>query len=263
MSNIPPAVRALLIANGVMYVLQFIFGAAMVKTLGLTPNDVLTGPLVYQLFTYMFLHGGLFHIFMNMFILWMFGTELEYAWGPKPFLKYYFLTGIAGGVFTVAFMPSSTIPTIGASGAIYGLLAAYALMFPNRYIYLFFLFPIKVKYAVIFFVAFEFLASFNAVNSSVGHLAHLGGAVVGFLYLKLDWRLKNIFGWLSPMRWFKRLRYRKKSRKLEKNRQRTEEIMQRVDQILDKINAVGYENITQEERDFLGNASEMLSKKEK
>jgi membrane associated rhomboid family serine protease len=231
--------------------------------LGLTPTDVLQNLAVYQLVTYMFLHGGLFHILMNMFILWMFGTEIEYTWGTKRFYKYYFLTGIAGGIFTVAFQPYSTIPTIGASGAIYGLLVAYAVMFPNRTIYLYFLFPVKVKYAVIMFVGLEFLASMGNTPDGIGHLAHLGGAVVGFIYLKLDWRLKNLFRFFSPGRLIGRLRYRQKTSKMEKNRQQAEEVMKRVDRILDKINEVGIENISEEDRRFLGDASEILSKKDK
>lgn len=260
---VPRGVKLLLITNGVLFLLQLLFGRQLTMVLGLTPVQVLENLSVYQLVTYMFLHGGFFHILINMFVLWMFGSEIELTWGTKQFFKYYFLTGIAGGIFTVAFQPSSSIPTIGASGAIYGLLVAYAVMFPNRTIYLYFLFPLKVKYAVLVFVALEFMASLSANPDGIGHLAHLGGAVVGFLYIKLDWRLKRIFGWLSPRRYFERLRYKRQSFKINKNRQETEEIMKRVDQLLDKINAVGYKNLTEEEKRFLGNASNILSKKEK
>ncbi len=255
-------VKILLIANVAIYILQMLVGRELIALLGLTPIRVLQDLSFYQLITYMFLHGGFFHILMNMFILWMFGTEIELTWGTKRFYKYYFLCGIAGGIFTVMFMPTSLIPTIGASGAIYGLLVAYAVMFPNRKIYLYFLIPVKVKWAVIAFVGLEFLASFDATSSGVGHLAHLGGAVIGFIYLKLDWRVRNLFYKLSPWRFFANLKFKRNSRKLDKNREKAEEIMKKVDHILDKINEVGIENISEEERQFLDNASDLLSKKE-
>ncbi|MCP4568060.1 MAG: rhomboid family intramembrane serine protease [FCB group bacterium] len=262
---LPTGVKYLLIANGVMYIMQMLFGRELTVLLGLTPIRVLQDLSVYQLFTYMFLHSttSIFHILFNMLMLWMFGTEIEFTWGTRQFLKYYFLTGIAGGIFTIMFLPNSPAVTIGASAAIYGLLVAYAVMFPNRMILVFFLIPMRVKFAVLIFVGIEFLASMGGSSDGVAHLAHLGGAAIGFVYLKLDWRLRNIFRFLSPKRAFDSLRYRSKSRKMNKNRQETEEIMKRVDHILDKINDVGIENISEEERQFLGSASEILSKKGK
>jgi membrane associated rhomboid family serine protease len=259
--SISRGVKILLIANGVMFVLQLLIGFKMTTALGLTPSYVWEKLAFYQLVTYMFLHGGFFHILINMFILWMFGPEIEFSWGTKAFFRYYFLTGIAGGIFTLLFQPNSPIPTIGASGAIYGILVAYAVMFPNRLIYLYFLIPVKVKYAVIVFVGLEFLASLSSTQSGIGHLAHLGGAVVGFIYLKLDWRLKSFGKRVSLGRSIRNLRYKRQSTKMEKNRKKAEEIMKRVDEILDKINEVGIENISEEERQFLGDASEMLSKR--
>jgi len=255
-------VKILLIVNGAVYLIQQFAGPQFVEALGVTPVKVLQNLSLHQLFTYMFLHGSFFHILINMFILWMFGTEIESTWGTKRFFKYYFLTGIAGGIFTVAFQPNLVYPTIGASGAIYGLLVAYAVMFPNRTIYIYFLFPVKVKYAVIVFVVLEFLASFSATADGVGHLAHLGGAAVGFVYLKTGWRIRNFFRLFSPWHYWQKWKYRRNRQKLEKNRQRTEEVMQRVDSILDKINDIGYENITEEERKFLDDASEILSRKD-
>jgi membrane associated rhomboid family serine protease len=256
-------VKILLITNAVVYLIQQFAGHQFTDALGVTPTKVLQDLSIYQLVTYMFLHGSFFHILINMFILWMFGTEIERTWGIKRFLKYYLFTGIAGGIFTVAFQPNFTHPTIGASGAIYGLLVAYAVLFPNRTIYLYFLFPIKVKYAVVMFVVIEFLASLAATPDGVGHWAHLGGAVVGFFYVKADWRFRNLFRSLSPWHHWNRAKYSRKSRKLEKNREKAEEIMKRVDSILDKINEVGFENITEEERHFLEDASEILSGKDK
>src|SRR6266404_1462110 len=138
-----PAIKALVVANVVMFVLIAVLpgqiSTVVVNLLGLRPNDVMHG-WVWQLVTYMFLHGGLAHIFFNMLALWMFGTELERLWGTRAFLRYFFLTGIAAGVTTiiVALLPFGFTAamfysvTIGASGAIYGLLLAYGLTFPNR-----------------------------------------------------------------------------------------------------------------------------------
>ncbi|MEZ5358680.1 MAG: rhomboid family intramembrane serine protease [Candidatus Zixiibacteriota bacterium] len=260
---ISPGVKFLLISNAVVFVMQMVFGDGFTQLFGVIPIKVLKDLAFYQIITYMFLHGGFFHIFFNMLILWMIGNTIENDWGTKKFLKYYFLCGIAGGVFTVMFMPNSPVPTIGASGAIYGLLVAYAVMYPNNTIYIFFVLPMKVKWAVIIFVGIAFVASFNAQSSSIGHLAHLGGAVVGFLYLKLDWRFRKLLHTLSPLRFFRDRRYRKNVKKMEKNREKTEEIMKRVDEILDKINEVGIENISEEDRRFLGSASDILSKKDK
>jgi membrane associated rhomboid family serine protease len=256
-------VKFLLIANAAVYLLQQFVGNQLTVALGVTPAKVLQDLSIHQLVTYMFLHGGFFHILINMFVLWMFGKEIELNWGTKRFFKYYFLTGIAGGIFTVMFQPNSPYPTIGASAAIYGLLVAYAVMFPNRTIYLYFLFPIRVKYAVILFIGLEIMAVLSTRPDGIGHWAHLGGAVVGFIYLKMDWRFRNIIRIFSPWYHWNRLKYRRAGHKLEKNRQKAEEIMKRVDRILDKINDVGYENISEDERRFLDDASEILSRKDR
>jgi len=130
----------------------------------------------------MFLHGGFGHIFFNMFALWMFGMELERTWGTREFIKYYFLTGIAAGVSSLLWNWGSPYPTIGASGAVYGILAAYALFFPDRYVYLYFLFPIKMKYLALILGGIEFLSMYQ--NDGIAHIAHLGGMVVGYFYLR-------------------------------------------------------------------------------
>ena len=137
----PPGVKALLIANGGVFLLQLATKRVLIDLFGLVPAAVVHQLALYQLVTYMFLHGGIFHIAINMFILWMFGVAIEQSWGTRRFLFYYFLTGVAGGVFTVAIHPNSLIPTVGASGGIYGLLVAYAVMFPNQTMYLYFLIP--------------------------------------------------------------------------------------------------------------------------
>jgi membrane associated rhomboid family serine protease len=156
---------------------------------GLTPAMVFERLWLWQLLTYMFLHGGVFHILFNMLSLWMFGTEFERIWGTRYFLWFYFATGLAAAVTTLvaSLLPFSfadvwyQVPTIGASGSIYGLLVAYGLYFPDRPIYMYLVFPIPAKYFVLLIGAITFLAS---DGGGVAHGAHLGGAVGGYLLLK-------------------------------------------------------------------------------
>jgi membrane associated rhomboid family serine protease len=151
---------------------------------------------VWQLVTYLFLHGGWFHIIFNMFALWMFGSDLESKWGGRKFLFYYFLTGIGAGILDVTlnalFRPTMPSATIGCSGAVYGLLLAYGMLFPERLIYLYMIIPIKAKWFVVIMGAIEFVSSFSGPGSGVSHFAHLGGMLFGYVYLR---------GWSLPYRW--------------------------------------------------------------
>lgn len=185
------AVRGVIIINIVASLIQLILGrldpilfSKLNSLFGLVPHLVVKKFYVWQLFTYMFLHGNFFHLFFNMFILWMFGSELESIWGKNEFIKYYFITGIGAGIVYVIAQHNSVIPTIGASGAIFGLLLAFGLTFPNRYIYLYFFLPIKAKFLVLIFGIIEFIAAFSGSRDNIAHFAHLGGLLVGFLYLK-------------------------------------------------------------------------------
>lgn len=196
-----PGVKNLLFANVVVFLVQILAPDLVpIYYFGLVPALVVKKFFIWQLVTYMFLHGGFGHIFFNMFALWMFGVELERNWGTREFIKFYFLTGIAAAIFTTVFNWASPIPTIGASGAIYGILAAYALFFPDRYVYLYFLFPIKMKYLALILGLFEFLSTYNS-QDGIAHIAHLGGMVVGFFYLRYRYRhwgvgqdfFKNLF----------------------------------------------------------------------
>jgi membrane associated rhomboid family serine protease len=186
--GITPAVKTLIIANVAAFVLNLIVGPMMTLRLGLTPQDVLTGFAVWQPFTYMFLHstGGFGHILFNMLSLWMIGTELERTWGTRFFTKYYLITGLGAaatqillGFFSDTFYYTTTI---GASGAIYGLLLAYAMYFPHRMLILF-IFPVPARLAVIILGAIAFLSAMGG-SGGIAHTAHLGGLVVGYLYLK-------------------------------------------------------------------------------
>lgn len=151
----------------------------------LIPYLVAKQYFLWQLVTYIFLHGGVFHILFNLLALWMFGGELENYLGSKKFLFYFLFCGIGAGICTVLFTPSlyQRIPVIGASGAIYGILLAFGWLFPNRPIYVYFLFPIPAKYFVIIFGFIEFFSSFGGPGGGVSHLTHLGGLLFGLLFM--------------------------------------------------------------------------------
>ena len=184
------ALKALIGANVAVFlagsVLEWSSITWLPATLGLRPSAV-AHLEIWRLGTYMFLHAGLFHLLFNMLALWMFGTELERIWGTPYFLKFYFVTGIGAGVLTVvASLVFSSLwyqTIIGASGAIYGLLLAYGPMFPDRPIYMYFVFPIPAKYFVMLMGAIEFYSTLND-NNGVASLTHLGGLVVAYLFLK-------------------------------------------------------------------------------
>lgn len=182
-----PAVKNLLLANVAVFLGQILLPKLVHPAIfGLVPQAVVNNFAIWQLVTYMFLHGDFWHIFINMFILWMFGSRLEATWGTREFVKYYFLTGIAAGIANLLWNFGSPIPTIGASGAIYGLLAAFALFYPDEPIYLYFLFPIKAKYFALILGVIEFLSAYN--YDGIAHIAHLGGMVAGFFYIRHRYR---------------------------------------------------------------------------
>jgi membrane associated rhomboid family serine protease len=187
--GITPAVKILIIANVVVFAMNLIVGGTMTISLGLTPKAVVEQFALWQPLTYMFLHstGGFGHILFNMLALWMIGTDLERTWGTRFFVKYYFVTGIGAGatslllsVFSDTFYYTTVV---GASGAIYGLLLAFAMYFPHRTLILF-IFPVPARIAVTILGAIAFLSSFGGPGGGVAHSAHLGGLVVGYLYLK-------------------------------------------------------------------------------
>jgi len=184
-----PAVTALLVSNVAMWLLALLV-PQMTLRLGLAPRDVFEHGALWQPVTYMFLHdtGGLSHLLFNMLSLWMFGTELERTWGTRSFVRYYLTTGIGAALLTLAV--SLAVPslyftlTVGASGAIYGLLLAWALQFPHRSIYLYFVFPVPARIFVLVAGALAFFSSLGGPGGSVAHLAHLGGLIVGYAALR-------------------------------------------------------------------------------
>ncbi len=245
------AVKYLLIANAIAFFFQQLFNAQMIGLLALNPRAILTKFYIWQIVTYMFLHGGFLHILLNMFILWMFGCEVERYVGFDRFLKYYFICGIGGGLLHMIIYPNST--TIGASGAIYGVLVAFALLFPDRPIMLFPLFiTLKAKHWVMIFVAIEVLFGITGKQDGTAHFAHLGGMIAGFIYFKF--RLADIHDF------FKRKRDERRMISIAHKRKELEQLRSKIDFILDKINEVGYENLTDEERQVLKEASDLFSK---
>jgi membrane associated rhomboid family serine protease len=185
---ITPAVKWLLIANVAMFLVSLVFRPVF-EWLGLIPQRVFQQQWIWQPATYMFLHGGPVHLLFNMLGLWMFGVELERLWGTRFFARYYAITGVGAGltVLLVALLPFESTAatyssvTVGASGALYGLLMAFALYYPDRPILMFLLFPIPAKYFVMIIGAMAFL---SAPNNQVSEAAHLGGLIVGYAYLR-------------------------------------------------------------------------------
>jgi membrane associated rhomboid family serine protease len=184
--GISPAVKILVIANITIFVLNLIADSALTVPLGLRPQAVFTQLALWQPITYLFLHGSLGHVLFNMLALWMFGTDLERTWGTRFFTKYYFVTGIGAAATSLVlalFVDDIYYAvTVGASGAIYGLLVAYAIYFPHRTIYMI-IFPLPARVFVIIAGVLAFIYSARG-GDDVAHTAHLGGLVVGYLYLK-------------------------------------------------------------------------------
>ncbi|HXG51484.1 MAG TPA: rhomboid family intramembrane serine protease [candidate division Zixibacteria bacterium] len=178
--------KFLLIANTGLFVVQLVGGYTLNRLFGLVPQLVWDNFYLWQIFTYQFLHGGLFHLLFNMLALWMFGCELERRWGSTFFLKYYFVSAVGGGILNTLLVPDQTVPSIGASGGIYGLLLAFALIYPSQVVYFYFLFPIKMKHFVWIVGAISLYSSVTAGQSGIAHLAHLGGMAFGYAYLR--WR---------------------------------------------------------------------------
>jgi membrane associated rhomboid family serine protease len=184
--GLTPIIKKLIIIMAAVFFLQTMVSSQITVYLGLVPYLVWNHYFVWQLFTYMFLHGGISHLFFNLLALWMFGGELENYWGSKKFTHYFFLCGIGAGICTVIFTPGlyQSIPVIGASGAIYGLLLAFGWLFPKRMIYIYFLFPIPAKYFVIIFGLIEFFSSVGGrAGGGVAHVTHLGGLLFGLIYM--------------------------------------------------------------------------------
>ena len=181
--GLTPVIKKLIILMAVLFLLQGIVGSRITLYFGLVPLLVWKKFFLWQLFTYIFLHGGISHILFNLLALWMFGGELESYWGSGKFLRYFLFCGIGAGLCTVVSSPYQVIPVVGASGAIYGLLLAFGWLFPNRLIYIYFLVPVPAKYFVVIFGLIELYSSIEGTGGGVAHLTHLGGLIFGILYM--------------------------------------------------------------------------------
>lgn len=212
-NRIPPVVKNLIILNVMMFLITLLTGNFMYEKFSLF---YFQSPLFkpYQIITHMFMHGGFFHILFNMYTLFIFGSVLENVWGGKKFLLYYLVTGVGAAIIhsLVMYMEASSLahameagnflaqekmfalmrtPTVGASGAIYGLLLAYGMLFPNNVMQL--LFPpvaLKAKYFVLIFGALELFLGLSDTGSDIAHFAHLGGMIFGY-FLIIYWKKNN------------------------------------------------------------------------
>ena len=291
---LPTVVKHLLIINTLMFLATFTFerfNIDLTDTLGLhffKASDF----RIYQFVTYMFMHANFGHLFFNMFALWMFGNTLENLWGSKRFLLFYMVCGIGAGLcqevvqyiqYTTTLSEYATVNTgsqiipmssylnmmntVGASGAVYGLLLAFGMMFPNSMIYFYFLIPIKAKWFVIGYAVIELITGLGGADN-VAHFAHLGGMLFGLLLI-LYWK-KNPAGPNKNFRKWKDIfqKWKRKSKMKytpyqevrdepwvprsdeEYNRQKAEKERD-MDAILDKVSKSGYASLTPEEKEFL------------
>ncbi|MBN1783174.1 rhomboid family intramembrane serine protease [bacterium] len=252
-------IKQLLIANAAVFILQYILSDRIIYYFALTPALVWTRFYFWQWFTYMFLHGGVMHLGFNMYVLWMFGSDIERMWGSRAFLQYYLITGVGAGIFYSLVRFGSGIPTIGASGAVYAILVAFAVMFPNRQIMM--LFPpvaLPARTLVMIFLGIEVFLGVTGSSDGIAHFAHLGGALVGYIYMKRGIQLpfRDIRNRLDQWKHHQEIKQKWK-RQAELNRLR-----RLVDELLDKANDVGIENLSREEQDFLKRAGQILKDEE-
>ncbi|MCX8010099.1 MAG: rhomboid family intramembrane serine protease [Ignavibacteria bacterium] len=282
-SFFPPVIKNLMIINGIVFLLQFLLQGFWFTTDSgqrVSLNNFITeyfalmplgyGFLPWQLITFQFMHGGFNHILFNMLYLWLFGLELENNWGSKKFLIYYLTCGVGAGLTQLFISPlfsGPLAPTVGASGGIYGVLLAFAIMFPDRPVYIYFLLPIKAKYLIGFMILIEFFSVGD--QSLTAHLAHIGGAVTGIIYILIErhtrFSFDDIFSrrkfrstMTSSLKWTERDVSDAHYYEIESEKKADEFDQKTVDDILDKINKVGYQNLTNEEKRILYEASKKI-----
>ncbi len=255
--SISPAVRYLIIANVAVFLVQsilwrFFNTGAFDLYFGMRPDLFVKHFYLWQPFTYMFLHGGLFHILFNMLFLWMFGTEVEQRMGTRDFTIFYIFCGVGAGLLTCVFWNNWNVTTIGASGAIYGVFVAFGLMFPNRMILLFFMIPIRAYYLMAGLVAMQLYGLIFSPGGSVSYVAHVGGAALGYLFLRYQ---STITAMIDD--------YIDKHEEQKEYILRQEKVneQKKTDEILDKINHEGMHKLTRAERKFLRDRSRRKRRK--
>jgi len=211
-----PVIKGIIIACVAVFLLQAIAGGRVEALFALSPAEVVYGLRLWQPLTYLFLHdpSNILHLVFNMLMLWMFGTELERHWGSVPFLRFYLICGAGAGLLSIALDPVarlvsgtgpwfSEVGTIGASGAIYGLLAAQGMLFPDRMLMVFLFFPMRMRPAVLLMAGITFYAAWLTPGSGINHIAHLGGMAIAWLILRRAWNLRQL---LADWRWERRRR---------------------------------------------------------
>ena len=251
--NVSSAVKILIIINVAVFLLSYIAqkaGLPFLHLFGLTPGWTIYKLMLWQPVTYMFVHAGIWHLIINMIMLWMFGSTLEEMWGKRMFLIFYFFTGIGAGLCVLIMGWGSLIPTIGASGVIFGLLVAHAMLFPDSIILFFFIFPMKMKYAAWILAGVNLWGALTSPGSGISYMAHLGGGIFGYLYLRYE-VVQQFLSFFHPgsliLKW-----ERKKTRRKNKDQEQFEET---VDSILEKISRQGIHSLTKEERKILDKRS--------
>lgn len=245
---VTPAVKALLLANIGSFLLALLIGPYRFEHIfGLAAPGVFSQLHLYQFVTYLFVHSGPLHLIFNMFVFWMFGRELEASWGTAYFVKYYFITGIGAGFCSLPFIWGKGAVVVGASGAVFALLLAYGILFPERIVtfLVFFILPIRMraKRLVVLFIALELLLLLGSGGGGgIAHFTHLGGALVGWLYLK------------GPRLWQSTAGARNASPPPGV----PDDFRLELDRILDKLAGDGWEGLTDREKDFLNEAKNKI-----
>ena len=255
------AIKILVSVNFGIYILQSVSGKEDVffRLFGLVPSTFISDLMLWQPFTYMFFHApfyssvGISHILLNMLGLWVFGRELEQAWGKTKFLRYYFITGIGSGLITYFFQMNSDNPVIGASGAVYGILLAYGVSYPNRMLYIWGLIPVRSLWLVIIMGSIAFFGLLGNADG-ISHVTHISGMLIGYVLLKKKWRWRDI--------WFA---IRKKTIEFQVQRYEDKSIKKKmlqkdIDVILEKIQKVGFIGLSDKEKSKLYEASKTMSK---
>lgn len=253
--HLTPWVKRLLIANAVVY-LGTRFMPSLIELLAFQPSEVFYRP--WTVVTYMFTHGSFWHVFFNMLALFFFGPPIEERWGSKEFIKYYFICGLGGAALSFLFAFNSAV--VGASAAVYGVMLAFAMLWPDIPIYIWGILPVKAKYLMAILVGVDLLSSLRpGMGDGVAHFAHLGGFAAGFLYIKLD------FATGSPLQKLRRLFVRRKlkvvpggtpPREPPRPKRRDDDgMLDEVDRVLDKISTQGMASLTPEERKLLDEMS--------
>ena len=255
------AIKILVSVNFGIYILQSVSGKEDVffRLFGLVPSTFISDLMLWQPFTYLFFHApfyssvGISHVLLNMLGLWVFGRELEQAWGKTKFLRYYFTTGIGSGLITYFFQIGSDNPVIGASGAVYGILLAYGISYPNRMLYIWGLIPVRSMWLVIIMGSIAFFGLLGNADG-ISHVTHISGMLIGYVLIKKKWRLHDIwFAIRKKTVEFQVQRYEEKSIKKKM-------LQKDIDLILEKIQKVGFIGLSDKEKSKLYEASKTMSK---